>query len=196
MDIKLLFSLAATGAIVIAFFFYIQDIFRGKTQPHIYTWLIWAITQGTAVAGLWYGGGGVGAWSLTLGTVLIFLVLLLCIKRGTKNITRSDTITLGAALCAIGIWVFLDVPLLAIGLVSAIDVSGYIPSIRKSFEEPWSENIPAWIWFIASGFLAIAALEKYDFLTLTYLVAINTANILLVVVCIVRRSKVPPKINQ
>jgi hypothetical protein len=59
MDIKSIFSALASVIIVIAYYPYIRDIFLKKTKPHIYTWLIWAITTGTATMGLWQGGGAV-----------------------------------------------------------------------------------------------------------------------------------------
>ena len=191
MDIKLLLSILATITGVIAFLTNIKDIFHGTTQPHIYTWIIWLITQGIAVAGLLVGGGGIGALSLTVGVVFIALVFLLTFRRGTKNITRSDTITLIVGLCAIGVWVFLKAPIPAVILASAIDVSGYIPSIRKSYKEPWSENVPSWGWWIVSNFFALAALHSYNFLTVTYILSINTANAILLLVCLARRPKVP-----
>lgn len=59
IDIKIILAIISTVvAIALAFVPYLRDIFRRKTKPHTYTWLIWTITQGTAVAGLWYGGGG------------------------------------------------------------------------------------------------------------------------------------------
>ena len=188
MYAKLILSLLSTAVGLTAYAIYAQDMFRGRTQPHIYTWLIWLITQGTAVAGLWYGGGGIGALSLTVGLVFIFLVFLLSFKRGTKNITKGDTITLVAALCAILVWWLLNSPVLAVIMVTLIDLSGYIPSIRKSFQEPWSESIPAWLCFFACNVLAITALKEYNWLTVSYIAATGTANLILLAVCLARRK--------
>ncbi len=52
MDIKIISTIIATIIGVIAFFPYLKDIFSLKTKPHVYTWLIWVITQGTAVLGI------------------------------------------------------------------------------------------------------------------------------------------------
>ena len=191
MDVKIILTVIATAIGVVAFFPYLRDTFSLKTKPHAYTWLIWAITQGTAVFGIWYGGGGWGALNLTIGTLFIIVVFIFSIKYGTKNITKSDTAILVAALSAIIIWWRLDQPLISVIMVSMIDVIGYIPSFRKSYQEPWSETLISWILFSASNIFAILALEEYNLLTVTYLAAITSANIALFLLCFFRRKFFP-----
>jgi len=191
MDIKLILTIIATLIGVIAFFPYLRDTFSLKTKPHAYTWLVWAITQSTAVFGIWYGGGGWGALNLTIGTLFVIAVFLFSLKFGTKNITKSDTSILIAALLAIVVWWQLKQPLISILMVSVIDVIGYVPSFRKSYQEPWSETLISWILFSASNLFAILALKEYNLLTVTYLAAITSANIGLFFVCYFRRRFVP-----
>ena len=192
INLKLIFAIVATITIIGGSFLpYLRDIFRGKTKPHAYTWLIWTITQSTAVAGLIYGKGGWGALSLTIGTAFFFLVFLLSLKYGTKNITKSDTIVLIAALSAIVVWWQLNNPLLAVLMVSVIDVLGYIPSFRKIFKEPWTETAISWLFFCLTSIFSMLALEEYNLLTLTYIVTITSVNISFLAVCLIRRRIVP-----
>lgn len=192
IDIKLIFAiLSGLVAIIGAFLPYLRDIFRKKTKPHAYTWLIWTITQGTAVAGLWYGHGGWGAVTLAIGTLFVFLVFLLSLKYGSRNITKSDTIVLIAALLAIVVWWQLHNPLLAVLMVSIIDVLGYVPSFRKSFQEPWTETLSSWVVFSVANILSMLALSEYNFLTTAYLMVITAANITLLTICVVRRRVIP-----
>jgi|GEM_PF-6810987 hypothetical protein len=80
-------------------------------------------------------------------------------------------------------------------MVSAIDVIGSIPSFRKSYQEPWSETLVAWVLFLVANILIVAALEEYNLLTVTYLVVISLANIALFLICFFRRQYIPkPKI--
>lgn len=187
VDIKLIFSIIATLFGLIAFFSYFKDMFALKTKPHAYTWLIWAITQGTALVALWFGGGGFGALGLLVGVILVIGVFLFSLKYGTKNITLSDTILLVIALSAILVWWQLNNPLLAVVIVTGIDIVGYIPSFRKSYHEPWSETLSSWINFTVGNIFSMAALSEYNLLTLTYLVSITIANLLLFCFCVVRR---------
>ena len=194
INIKLILAILATVVIVGgAFLPYLRDIFRGKTKPHAYTWLVWTITQGTAVAGLIKGKGGWGALTLIIGIVFCLIIFLLSLKYGTRNITKSDTVILVAALSAIVVWWQLENPLLAIFMVSVIDVLGYIPTFRKTFEEPWTETAISWAVFSLVNILIIFALSEYNLLTLTYLVTITFANFTLLAICLIRRRVIPKK---
>lgn len=192
--INIKFVLAITVSlieIIGAFLPYLRDIFLKKTKPHAYTWLIWTITQGTAVAGLWYGKGGWGALALIIGTMFVFLIFLLSLKYGTRNITSGDKAVLIAALLAIVIWWQLHRPLLAVLMVCVIDILGFLPSFRKTFEQPWTETITTWAVFSLVDILNMFALRKYNFFTLAYLIVITTANITLFAICLLRRRVVP-----
>jgi hypothetical protein len=187
IDFKLIIAIIATLLTIGAFFPYLRDVFRKRTKPHLYTWLIWAITQGTATVALLYGGGKFGAMSLIIGTMLVIVVLLLSFKYGTKNITRIDTSILILALLAIGVWWQLDSPLLAVFMVSTIDGLGYIPTLRKSFAEPWSETLSFWGIMVIVGALSIIANAEYNLLTITYLATLGIANALVLALCLFRR---------
>jgi hypothetical protein len=94
MDFKLIYTIIATAIIIMFDFPYLRDIFLLKTKPHVYTWLIWFITQGTATAGILYGGGGWGVLGPAVGLFFVFIIFLLSLKYGTKNITTGDNIAL------------------------------------------------------------------------------------------------------
>ncbi|MFA6908315.1 MAG: hypothetical protein WC289_00315 [Patescibacteria group bacterium] len=187
-NIKLLFA-ASAGLIALigGFFPYIRDIYRGKTKPHSYTWLIWTITQATALAGLWRGDGGWAIWTMGLGVSINIIIFLLSLRYGTRNITAGDSIVLIVALSAIVVWWQLHNPLLALIMVSVIDVIGYVPSFRKTYKEPWSETMLAWAVFTATNVLTIFALNEYNFMTMAYLTSITVANLTLLLICVFRR---------
>jgi hypothetical protein len=190
MGIKTIFSIIAASLGVIGFIPYVKDIFLLKTKPHLYTWLIWTITQGTAVSAIWYGGGSWGALSLTVGTIFVIIVFLFSLKYGTKNITKSDTVILIAALGAILVWWQLDAPLISVIMVTIIDAVGYVPSFRKSYSEPWNETLVTWGIFAVSNIFAMLALSQYNFFTLPYLIVITVADLILLTICLVRRRVV------
>ena len=192
MEIPLKLLLAGVSALFEfgAYATYVRGMFRGHTRPHAYSWLVWTLTQGTALAALWYGGGGWGALGLVVGTILAFSIFLLSFRHGTKNITRGDTVVLAIALGAILVWWKLDSPLAAVLMVTGIDMFGYIPSIRKSIIDPWSETISTWAIFFISDLFSLLALSEYNLLTMTYLTLITAANIVLISVCLIGRAYV------
>ena len=122
-------------------------------------------------------------------------LFLLSLKYGTKNITRGDTAILVTALLAIMAWWQLNSPLLAIIMASTIDFIGYFPSFRKTFKEPRTETMTSWAVFPLSNILAISALNEYNFLTLTYLITITAANIILFIICLLRRRIILQRID-
>ena len=62
---KELIGFVAAVLAIISHIPYILDILRGKTKPHLYTWIIWAIV--TVLACIYYPmasrGGGAGSWT-------------------------------------------------------------------------------------------------------------------------------------
>jgi len=190
MDYKFIFAIIASILLVIAYIPYFRDIFLRKTKPHLFTWLIWGITSGTATALLLYGGGKFGSISLIICTILVFAIFLLSFKYGTKDITRSDKLILAIALIAIVIWWQLDNPLIAVIMISLIDGFGYIPTIRKSFKNPWTETLSFWILMAVVDLFTIIASAEYNLLTVTYLSVLFVANLTVYFVCIIRRRKI------
>ncbi len=188
MDYKLVIAIIAAALTIIAYIPYFRDIFANKTKPHLFTWLIWGITQGTATVALLYGGGKFGSISLIIGTILVLIIFLLSFKYGTRDITASDKIVLVLVLFAVVIWWQLDNPLVAVFMVSAIDSAGYIPTIRKSYKDPWSETLSFWVLMAVVSGLSIISNAEYNFLTVTYLSVLFVANIIVSLVCIFRRK--------
>lgn len=190
MDIKLLFAVASIVVLILGYISYFRDIFAKTTKPHAYTWLIWAITQGTATAVAFYGGANWGTLSLAGGTVLVGVVFLLSLTYGTKNITKSDTGILILALLAIVVWWQTNNPLLAVLMVSAIDALGYIPTFRKSWSEPYSETLSFWFMMTLVMLFAGLSLSEYNLLTLTYIGTVAVANLMVLTLCVFRRQYV------
>ena len=191
IDLKLVSAILATIIGVGAFLPYLWDVIKKKTKPHTYTWLIWCLTQGTAVAGMWYGNAGWGGIALTIGLFFVFIIFLFSFKFGTRNIKATDTVILLAALAALFVWWQLDNPVAAVLMVSAIDILGYIPSWRKSITEPWAETLWSWSAFSIGNFFALLALTEYNLLTTTYLYAITFANLVLIMICLYYRKSIP-----
>jgi hypothetical protein len=191
MELKIILGIIASLFTIAAYFPYLRDMFRGTTKPHSYTWLIWFLTTATATTALWYGGGGYGAISPTVSTLLTFAILVLSLKYGTRNINKNDTILLICALAAIVVWWSLQNPLLAVLMVTIIDAAGYWPSIRKSFAEPWSESVVTWVFFNLGISFSLLALEEYTLTTMTYLLMSFLGNVILIFICLLRRPHAP-----
>jgi hypothetical protein len=189
MDTKLILASIAIVMTLVGYSFYFRDIFAGKTKPHAYSWLVWALLTAIAFAGQLHDNGGAGAWVTGVTAAISFIIFFLAIKRGEKNVTRSDKINLAAALLAILPWLLIGDPLFSVILITIIDFLGFLPTIRKSWHKPHEETL---IHYVLAGLkfvLAILALDIYTLTTWLYPASLVAANLFFVIMLISRRKK-------
>ncbi|NTV22110.1 MAG: hypothetical protein HGB03_00895 [Candidatus Yonathbacteria bacterium] len=189
-DFNIVYAFFSMACIIAGAVPYVRDMLKGKTKPHTYSWFVWFLTTGIATIGSWYGGGGWGAVSMIVFSGIIGLNFVLSLRFGTRDITRTDTVALIVALFAIVLWIVLDDPLWSVLLATAIDIIGYIPTIRKTWFDPSSETPSAWLLSIIGDMFALLALSAYNVLTVTYLVAIIIVNIIVFLIAIMGKKTV------
>ena len=189
ITIKIFFGLVAGIVGALCFIPYFRDIFLYKTKPHIYTWLIWSLLQGTSVFIMLYGGAGIGILPFLIGTILCGSIFFLSFKYGTKNITLIDTICLIGALVALILYIFLHDPVASIILVALIDFIGFIPTFRKSYFEPKTETASTYLVSAISSVLAISALLNYSLITMLYPITLILTDMTCWFIIVLRRKK-------
>ena len=186
--IKTACGIIATTISVISFFPYLKDIFRKKTHPQSYTWLIWTILQVTGVVAMFNNGAGIGALALTVGAFFCAFIFLLSLKYGTKNITTFDTACLIGALAAIAVYAFLHNPVLSVILITIIDFVGFLPTLRKAYSEPYSETLSLFVLGVIWSTFNIVAISTYSITTTLYPSCILFANMVCCCVLWARRK--------
>lgn len=190
MDSNLILGVAGGLLIAGSFIPYIRDIQKQNTEPHIYTWFIWSITQAIAAFAILKGDGGLfAALSIASGALLSFVVFLMSIKHGTRNISDFDTATLIIALLAIVFWWKLNHPEWAVIAISAIDLLGFLPTFRKTWYEPDTESLAAWMLFAIGNIVALFALTHYSIMTSFYIATMIIASFLLVAIISFRKKR-------
>jgi uncharacterized protein with PQ loop repeat len=167
---------------------YIQDILRGKTKPHMFSWLVWSVSTGVIAALQVYGGAGAGAWSTCALALLLTLVLCLSFKYGTKDVSIIDIACLLGACCALILWFFTNAPTLAMIVLCAVDMLGFIPTVRKSWNDPHSETLSLYAITTVRHTLCLFALQKYSIVTAAFPVVWIFANGLFSVLLLYRRK--------
>lgn len=135
------------------------------------------------------GGGWFSAANIGVGAVLAFTTLLLSFKYGSKNITTFDTVALSAGLIAATVWFFFDHPVIAISIITLIEIIAFLPTYRKTWNEPWSESILAWGLFVLGNLCALYALDEYNILTTLYIVTMTIGSLTLILLSAHRRRK-------
>ncbi len=187
MEIKLFWAIVSSILTVVVFVPYLIDIYKKKTQPHIYSWLIWTILQSIGAVAIFKGGAGYGAWSLAIGALFCFIIFALSFKFGTKNIKRIDLYCLIGAVITIAVYLFVRYPLYSVILVVCIDFIAFLPTFRKSFEEPYSETMITFFLSALANLITIFALQHYSVTTVLYEATLFMTNGALCIVLVARR---------
>ena len=140
-DPKVIVGLIASLLVFVGYAPYVIDTLKGKTKPHIYTWFIWGVVTLLVFFFQFNAGAGAGSWlTLSAGLVCLF-IFMLSFRHGARNITRLDAVFLMLALVALGLWVITKQPLVSVILLVVIDMLGFIPTIRKSWNKPYTETL-------------------------------------------------------
>jgi hypothetical protein len=187
--LKTVFSTAAIALTFALFYPYIRSIVRGETKPHVLSWVIWGIGTFTVFFAQLADGAGIGAWPIGLSALITtYVALLSWLKRSDLSITPLDWGCLVVALLALPIWLITESALSAVLILTAIDLVGFGPTVRKAYFKPHEERV----WFFLLGALrnafVIAALEHYSPTTVVFPAAVGIACLALAPFIAVRRQ--------
>ena len=143
--IKIVASVLATGIALIAYVPYLIDMFRGKNKPHLYTWIsIFPVTAVVAYIQL-IGGAGIGAIPTILGVGIDAVILFFCFRFGTKDVVFIDKVCLAISIAgAISYALLSSKPVVSLAIVTAAEIISFIPTFRKTRNDPYSESLPSY----------------------------------------------------
>lgn len=189
MDLKTILGVSATIVALVSYIPYFRDIFRGKTKPHTFSWLVWGILTAIGFAGQIAGGGGAGSWVTGFTALASFSIFTLALKRGEKNIVLADWLSLLGAAVALILWPVTKGPLLSVILITIIDAFGFAPTFRKSFTKPHEETSITYLLSATKFAIALVALDRFSVVTALYPIYLVLANGAFVLLLAVRRSQ-------
>lgn len=147
----------------IAFLPYILAILRGQTKPNRATWWIWTIVGFMLGASYYSSGANHTIWVPVSYVVGPLIIAILSIKHGEGGWTRFDRNCLLGAGISLVLWRLFDSPLIALLINLFIDFMGALPTIRKAYNEPESEDRTAWALFFTGNTANLFAVEKWTF---------------------------------
>lgn len=161
---------------LVAYGVYFYTLLQGKTRPHVFSWIVWGIVNGIVFFGQHVDGAGAGSWVAGITSILCFAIVVLGLRQGDKNITRTDWVAFIAALSTIPVWYFTKDPLWAVVLATVIDVLGCYPTFRKSWHRPYDENLFTWSISALRSLLSFFAIENYTWVTALFPIAMIFTN--------------------
>ncbi len=193
-EIKLIISIIAVGISSFSVFYYIHSIFKKNVKPHYFTWLIKSIILSIAAYSQFKGGGGYGALFTLWAAMGASLITVISYFKGITDIKRSDKSILALCLFSIILIPLLKTPFISLIVLTITDTSGFYPTLRKSFHNPYSDNTVSLFLFGVTNALGILALQNYNFLTLFYPIAMIFSYWFTVSFLLVRRVQLRTKI--
>ncbi len=169
---------------------YLTGIFKGRVRPHAFSWGLWGFMGAITFAGQHVAGAGPGAWTTGLAVLFCVLIFLLSLKYGESHITRLDCALLGVGLVALLLWGLTKDPMLAVVLVSSASIiGGNGPTLRKTYDDPFNENMPHFAYSTAKYGVALVALASWNLTTAFPLVINVLGSCAVVVMILVRREQ-------
>jgi hypothetical protein len=193
-------ELLAAAAIVLTFFMfvpYIRSIRSGQTKPHAFSWIVWGLATFVVFLAQLADRGGSGAWPIGVsGVITGYIAVLAYRRRADTSITKVDWVFLGIALAALPCWLLTSNPLVAVVLLTGMDLAGFVPTFRVAFLHPHEEHVGFYSLGALRNALAISALEHYSLTTVLFPAAVGIACVLFVAMVAYRRAQLRVRRNR
>ena len=132
-DYKVILGILTILIGVVSYSFYFRDVFRGKTRPDAFSWLIWGVLASVIFFAQRATHGGPGAWATAFTAVVCFLIALTAFVRGDGRIKLIDTISLIGASIGVCLWYYTSDPLYTVLCAVGVGALGFVPTFRKAF---------------------------------------------------------------
>lgn len=141
---------------------YIVDIFRGHTKPERMTYFIWFIVDALLITSYISVGATTTIWTGLVYVATGFIIFLLSLKYGMGGFSKLDIFCLFIALIGMLIWATTSNAVLALCFATFAAKVGYLPTIKKAYFFPETENTLSWTLCAFSSTLNIFALTTFS----------------------------------
>ena len=170
----------------VAYIPYVSSIFTKKTKPSRSSWWIWSFI-GLLIL---FSYRSVGAFNTIWVPVIFFIapliVAVLSLRFGENTGLNSlDKICLLGAAISIIFWLLFNSAEVALYINIFIDFLGYLPTLKKTFLNPFAESRLTWILFFLGSILNVIAIDKFTLsiaLYPAYMIAMDIVMLLLIFV--------------
>jgi hypothetical protein len=142
---------------------YIRSILKGKTKPNRASWFIWAVVSTVLLASYHYSGATTTIWLAATFALIPIIISIFSIKYGVGGYEKLDIVCLVGAVTGLILWKLTSNPQTALYLNIAMDVLGFLPTIKKSYLQPETENTTAWLIALVANIVNVLALTTWQF---------------------------------
>jgi hypothetical protein len=179
-DWRNIVGLLAGSISLLGFIPYIFAVCRQTTKPNRASWWIWA-TLGIIITFSYYAAGARDTiWLPICYAFCQSTIAILSLKYGEGGWNTFDRTCLLGAVGSIFLWWWFKEPLIAITINIAIDTLGALPTIKKTFYEPESEDFFSWSMFLTASTINLCALSQFSVELAAYPLYLFSFNLIMV----------------
>jgi hypothetical protein len=180
---KIEFALTAVAVLtIIAYSFYINSIFRGKSRPNHSSWMIWT-TAGAFMALSSVMHGGLTSIWVPFYFFFPLIVLLVTFKCDPFKWNTLDKCCLLAAGLGLTLWVIVRSPAYSTLINLFIELTAAVPTIIKTYYKPKSEEFLSWFLFLIACVIEFVAVEVWNISALYPVYLCMLAAMMVVLTC-------------
>ncbi len=155
---------------------YVRSVLRGKTVPHMYSWMIWAVLAAIGFAAQLSGHAGPGAWNTGFTALVCFAVFCISIRYGEKKLSKIDAALFVIAAAAIITRLIIGNFTVSVVLTTAAALVGFALTFKKAYSRPDQENAITFSLNSLRNLISLFALSTSTFTTFFYPACMMLAN--------------------
>lgn len=177
-DVKLVLGVIAGILSLVAYIIYNIAILRGSTRPSRTTWWILTLVGFLILASYYSEGARTTIWVPLAYLIGPLIIAILSLKYGRGGWRFLDYVCFLGAVVSVVLWFLTSSALIALLVNIFIDFLGLIPTIKKSYFWPRTEDRTAWILETVASVINLFAVQAWMFEIYVYplyLVAVNGA---------------------
>lgn len=148
---------------IIGYVPYIIAIIKRKTRPARSSWIIWSLLSFIILASYKDVGAGPTLFIPIAYTLGAFVTMILALFYGEGGWSKFDRLCILASISSLFVWWLTKSAFLALTINILIDVIGGLPTVKKVYYDPKSENKLAWGLFLVGAIFNVLAIDKLSF---------------------------------
>ncbi len=185
------FFLAILSALLylVGFIPYIYHTFRGRVVPHAFSWTVWAILSAINT----YSLIGAEGWDISVlspmvrTSALLFGAIVAWFFVRKIHISGLDYIAIGLAILCLYVAFHFGVHNAIIPTI-LVDILVLFPTLKKTWYDPYSEGLSAWVITIFSQACLLLALPEITWQNALFWIYVMTMNALVSLFIVMRRQ--------
>ena len=170
---------------------YVRAILKGEATPNRVTWFLWALVPLIAGSAQLRSGVGISALVvMSVGASPACVVLASFIaKTGSWKLGPFDYACGACSLAALALWAISGDPVVAIALSILGDAAAALPTLRKAWIAPATEDRPAYVLALLGMVLGMLSVQEATFAGYAFNLYLLLASGVLVVILYLPRRR-------